>query len=222
MFREPMRPSEQQFLDAIARMLERHAAHPPPADLRILVADPQTRILERLSTALGTRGLLGRDGDQRHGGDRRVPVEDARRRADRARHAGRRRPARAPGDGPPPRARERAGDDDVGERDRPRRASRRSSSARSDFIPKPFTVLEVILRARRWARASQRDHRARRAARHAGRARPAVAAPDVRAGAKTGQLVGHARSARRVDRLRRRQDRARAVVGDRRRRARDR
>jgi response regulator RpfG family c-di-GMP phosphodiesterase len=27
----------------------------------------------------------------------------------------------------------------------------------ADFIPKPFTVLEVILRARRWARASQRD-----------------------------------------------------------------
>jgi DNA-binding response OmpR family regulator len=26
-----------------------------------------------------------------------------------------------------------------------------------DFIPKPFTVLEVILRARRWARARQRD-----------------------------------------------------------------
>jgi DNA-binding response OmpR family regulator len=26
-----------------------------------------------------------------------------------------------------------------------------------DFIPKPFTVLEVILRARRWARASQRE-----------------------------------------------------------------
>ena len=26
-----------------------------------------------------------------------------------------------------------------------------------DFIPKPFTVLEVILRARRWARASRRD-----------------------------------------------------------------
>jgi hypothetical protein len=27
----------------------------------------------------------------------------------------------------------------------------------ADFIPKPFTVLEVILRARRWARARQRD-----------------------------------------------------------------
>jgi DNA-binding response OmpR family regulator len=27
----------------------------------------------------------------------------------------------------------------------------------ADFIPKPFTVLEVILRARRWARAGQRD-----------------------------------------------------------------
>jgi DNA-binding response OmpR family regulator len=26
-----------------------------------------------------------------------------------------------------------------------------------DFIPKPFTVLEIILRARRWARASRRD-----------------------------------------------------------------
>jgi len=26
-----------------------------------------------------------------------------------------------------------------------------------DFIPKPFTVLEIILRARRWAHASQRD-----------------------------------------------------------------
>ena len=26
-----------------------------------------------------------------------------------------------------------------------------------DFIPKPFTVLEIILRARRWARASQRE-----------------------------------------------------------------
>jgi CheY-like chemotaxis protein len=27
----------------------------------------------------------------------------------------------------------------------------------ADFIPKPFTVLEVILRARRWARAIRRD-----------------------------------------------------------------
>jgi hypothetical protein len=27
----------------------------------------------------------------------------------------------------------------------------------ADFIPKPFTVLEIILRARRWARAGQRD-----------------------------------------------------------------
>src|SRR4029079_3905241 len=27
----------------------------------------------------------------------------------------------------------------------------------ADFIPKPFTVLEVIMRARRWARAFQRD-----------------------------------------------------------------
>ena len=58
MFRDPMRPSEQQFLDAIARMLERHAASRTAADLRILVADSQTRILERLSTALGSAGFI--------------------------------------------------------------------------------------------------------------------------------------------------------------------
>ena len=47
-FREAMRPSEQSFLEAIQRLLERHATARPQADLRILVADSQTRILERL------------------------------------------------------------------------------------------------------------------------------------------------------------------------------
>jgi hypothetical protein len=70
-FRDPMRPQEQAFLDAIGRLLERHAESRPMADLRILVADPQTRILERLSTALGGAGFL-------------VATARARRRADRA------------------------------------------------------------------------------------------------------------------------------------------
>ena len=58
MFREPMRPSEQAFIDAVSRLLERHRKERPAADLRILVADSQTRILERLSTALGTAGFF--------------------------------------------------------------------------------------------------------------------------------------------------------------------
>ena len=58
MFRDPMRPGEQQFLDAVRRLLESSAHTRPVADLRILVADPETRILERLSTALGTAGFL--------------------------------------------------------------------------------------------------------------------------------------------------------------------
>ena len=53
----------------------------------------------------------------------------------------------------------------------------------ADFIPKPFTVLEVILRARRWARASQRDTERVVLRGALADVEPAVAAPDVRAGA---------------------------------------
>ena len=49
-----------------------------------------------------------------------------------------------------------------------------------DFIPKPFTVLEVILRARRWARASQRDPERVVLRGTLSELEPAVAAPDVR------------------------------------------
>ncbi|MEP6865899.1 MAG: PilZ domain-containing protein, partial [Deltaproteobacteria bacterium] len=53
MFRDPVRPADEEFLEVVARLLERHAPQKQAADLRILVADPQTRLLERLSTALG-------------------------------------------------------------------------------------------------------------------------------------------------------------------------
>ena len=48
-FREPVRPADQQFAQAIARMIERHTQHQPPADIRMVVADSETRILERRS-----------------------------------------------------------------------------------------------------------------------------------------------------------------------------
>ena len=56
-FRPPVRPADHQFAAAVARLLEHHAQHRPPAEIRIVVADAETRILERLSTALGTAGF---------------------------------------------------------------------------------------------------------------------------------------------------------------------
>src|SRR5262245_65312813 len=43
MFRDPLRPADQAFLEAIGRLLERHADSRPLADLRILVAGPPAR-----------------------------------------------------------------------------------------------------------------------------------------------------------------------------------
>lgn len=156
MFREPMRPSEHAFLDSITRMLERHTASRKSADLRILVADPQTRILERLSTSLGTAGFIvatATNGIEAIGAclsrapdvaliERDMPVVDGLhvlqelgRQAELANVPVMLMSANAT--------------------DLARLQAFQLGAA--DFIPKPFTVLEVILRARRWARASQRD-----------------------------------------------------------------
>ncbi|HEX4419882.1 MAG TPA: response regulator [Kofleriaceae bacterium] len=155
-FREPVRPAEQQFAEAISRLLERHAQHQPPADTRIVVADAETRILERLSTALGTAGFsvaTATNGMEAIGAclsrtpdvvlvERDMPVVDGLHvLQEMGRHS---ELASVP-------------------------VMMMSSDATDlvrlqafqlgamDFIPKPFTVLEVILRARRWARASQRE-----------------------------------------------------------------
>ncbi len=156
MFRDPMRPQEQAFLDAINRLLERHAASRPTADLRILVADPQTRILERLSTALGGAGFVvatATNGIEAIGSclsrtpdvaliERDMPVVDGLHvLQEMGRHG------------------------ELASVPVMMMSSNATDLARlqafqlgaADFIPKPFTVLEVILRARRWARASQRD-----------------------------------------------------------------
>ncbi|HEX5063192.1 MAG TPA: DUF4388 domain-containing protein [Kofleriaceae bacterium] len=156
MFREAMRPSEQAFLDAVSRLLESHAAARPHADLRILVADPQTRILERLSTALGSAGFLvatATNGIEAIGAclsktpdvaliERDMPVVDGLHvLQEMGRHG--------------PLASVPVMMMSANATDLARLQAFQLGAA--DFIPKPFTVLEVILRARRWARVSQHD-----------------------------------------------------------------
>jgi DNA-binding response OmpR family regulator len=155
-FREPMRPQEQAFLDAINRMLERHDASRPVADLRILVADPQTRILERLSTALGGAGFVvatATNGIEAIGSclsrtpdvaliERDMPVVDGLHvLQEMGRHG---ELASVPVMMMSANATDLA-------------RLQAFQLGAADFIPKPFTVLEVILRARRWARTHQRD-----------------------------------------------------------------
>ena len=155
-FRAPVRPAEQQFTQAVVRLLENHAQHQPPAEIRIVVADAETRILERLSTSLGIAGFsvaTATNGMEAIGAclsrtpdvvlvERDMPVVDGLHvLQEMGRHG---ELASVP-------------------------VMMMSSDATDlirlqafqlgamDFIPKPFTVLEVILRARRWARASRRD-----------------------------------------------------------------
>ncbi|HEY0190727.1 MAG TPA: response regulator [Kofleriaceae bacterium] len=155
-FKEPVRPAEHQFSEAISRLLERHAEHHPAADIRIVVADAETRILERLSTALGTAGFsvaTATNGMEAIGAclsrtpdvvliERDMPVVDGLhvlqemgRHTDLASVPVMMMSADAT--------------------DLVRLQAFQLGAA--DFIPKPFTVLEVILRARRWARAAQRE-----------------------------------------------------------------
>jgi CheY-like chemotaxis protein len=156
MFREAMRPSEQAFLDAISRLLERQTSARPAADLRILVADSQTRVLERLSTALGTAGFFvatATNGMEALGSclskapdvalvERDMPVVDGLHVLQEM--------GRHPELASVPVMMMSANATDLAR-------LQAFQLGAVDFIPKPFTVLEVILRARRWARASQRD-----------------------------------------------------------------
>ena len=126
------------------------------AEIRIVVADPQTRILERLSTALGSAGFAvatATNGMEAIGAclsrtpdvvlvERDMPVVDGLHvLQEMGRHANL---ASVP---------VMMMSADASEVVR----LQAFQLGAMDFIPKPFTVLEVILRARRWARASQRD-----------------------------------------------------------------
>ncbi|HEY1556710.1 MAG TPA: DUF4388 domain-containing protein [Kofleriaceae bacterium] len=156
MFREPMRPAEEGFGEAVRRLLDRHAAMRPAAELRILVADAETRILERLSTSLGGAGFqvaTATNGMEAIGAslsrapdvaliERDMPVVDGLHvLQEMGRHA-------ELASVPVMLMSENA-------TDLVRLQAFQLGAA--DFIPKPFTVLEVILRARRWARVTRRD-----------------------------------------------------------------
>jgi DNA-binding response OmpR family regulator len=157
MFRDPVRPGDEMFAAAVMRLLERHAQNKPNTQqLRIVVGDPETRVLERLSTALDNAGFsvaTATNGMEAIGScltktpdvvliERDMPVVDGLHvLQEMGRHA---ELAAVP-------------------------VMMMSTDATDlvrlqafqlgamDFIPKPFTVLEVILRARRWARVGQRD-----------------------------------------------------------------
>jgi DNA-binding response OmpR family regulator len=155
-FRDPSNPGAELFSAELKRLLERHARRQPAADLRIVVADPQTRLLERLSTALGTAGFTvatATNGMEAIGAclsrapdvvlvEREMPVVDGLHvLQEMGRH-----PQLA---GVPVMIMAADATDLV--------RLQAFQLGAMDFIPKPFTVLEVILRARRWARARQRD-----------------------------------------------------------------
>jgi DNA-binding response OmpR family regulator len=155
-FHAPVRPADHQFVQAVARLLEHHAEQRPPAEIRIVVADAETRILERLSTALGVAGFsvaTATNGMEAIGAclsrapdvvlvERDMPVVDGLHvLSEMGRHS------------------------DLASVPVMMMSSDATDLVRlqafqlgaMDFIPKPFTVLEIILRARRWARASRRD-----------------------------------------------------------------
>ncbi|MEO7095121.1 MAG: response regulator, partial [Polyangiales bacterium] len=155
-FRDPVRPADEMFAAAIHRLLESNAKVQPKHDIRIVVGDPSTRLLERLSTALDNAGFsvaTATNGMEAIGAclsrtpdvvliERDMPVVDGLHvLQEMGRHA-------ELASVPVMMMCEDASD-----------LSRLQSVqlGAMDFIPKPFTVLEVIIRARRWARASQRD-----------------------------------------------------------------
>ena len=154
-FRDPMRPAEERFLEAVQRLLERNkTSH--VGELRIVVADPATRLLERLSTALDLAGFsvaTTTNGMEAIGAclsrtpdvvlvERDMPVVD--------------------GFGV---LREMGHHTELASVPVMMMSADATDLVRleafqlgaADFLPKPFTVLELILRARRWARVRQRD-----------------------------------------------------------------
>ncbi len=155
-FREPVRPADEQFTEAVGRLLLHHTTAMDTGEIRIVVGDPQTRLLERLSTALDIAGFsvaTATNGMEAIGAcltrtpdvvlvERDMPVVDGLHvLQEMGRHT------------------ELAGVPvmmmSADASDMLRLQALQLGAV--DFIPKPFTVLEIILRARRWARASQRD-----------------------------------------------------------------
>lgn len=155
-FREPVRPADELFSQAVQRLLDYHESNSTASDIRIVVADPQTRVLERLSTSLGNAGFsvaTATNGMEAIGAcltrtpdvvlvERDMPVVDGLHvLQEMGRHA---ELASVPVMMMSAQATDLV-------------RLQAFQLGAMDFIPKPFTVLEVILRARRWARHGLRD-----------------------------------------------------------------
>ena len=142
----------------IVKLIENHVQAGVPTDeLRIVVADPSTRLLERLSTTLGNAGFsvaVVTNGIEALGAaltrtpdvvlaERDMPVMDGLQLlSEMGQHA------------------ELAGVPVMIMSDHASDLARLEvyQLGAQDFVPKPFTSLEVILRARRLARAARRDN----------------------------------------------------------------
>jgi DNA-binding response OmpR family regulator len=151
------RPGEpgHALVAEIVRLIENHVAQAAGGeDLRIVIADPSTRLLERLSTALGNAGFsvaIVTNGLEALGAaltrtpdvvlaERDMPVLDGMQLlAEMGQHA------------------ELAGVPVMIMSDHASDLARLEAFqlGAMDYIPKPFTALEVILRARRLARAGK-------------------------------------------------------------------
>jgi CheY-like chemotaxis protein len=141
----------------VVRLIENHVqAAAPSEDLRIVVADPSTRLLERLSTTLGNAGFsvaVVTNGIEALGAsltrtpdvvlaERDMPVMDGMQLlAEMGQHS------------------ELAGVPVMLMSEHATDLIRLEAFQLGavDFIPKPFTSLEIILRARRLARANRRE-----------------------------------------------------------------
>ena len=153
----PRGEGELAFAAELMRMIESNPqVSAPSEELRIVVADPSTRLLERLSTALGnagfsvataTNGMEALGAALSRGPDLvlaalDMPVIDGLKLLEEMG----RQPALA---GVPVMIMSESASDLV--------RLQAFQYGAADFIPKPFTVLEIILRARRLARSSRRD-----------------------------------------------------------------
>ena len=145
---EPLRTADRQFAEVVARLVAGCAERVPTVIRRIVVADAETRLLERLSTALGeagfavataTNGMEALSACMRQVPDlvllaRDLPVVDGfRALAEIQRH---------------PRL---AGVPVIITSDDPNDLVAAFELGAMDFIARPFSSIEVVLRARRLA-----------------------------------------------------------------------
>jgi CheY-like chemotaxis protein len=147
-FRAPLERADELFARAVERLLARRARATPPDRVHVVVADPEPRLLERLSTALGDAGFsvaTATNGMEAIGAclrrtpdvvllERTMPVVDGFQVIDQLAQQA-----------------ELAAVPVIVTSSEPSDLGPAFDRGAADFIPKPFTALEMIVRARRAA-----------------------------------------------------------------------